>query len=153
MEELTSPPTSAFLRNNIATFIFDCSLPNTEDYRIQITKSLSGASLSGVRKVIAILSPVVYTNNPVLQRSLPTPGERTTTIERADKVMGVKGTPVMFDGKEMWTWERGDGDILDCGLSAGGRGRDTSDIGVGASEGLKRFPSMSRALAMLEGRK
>jgi hypothetical protein len=74
-------------------------------------------------------------------------------IDRADRALGVKGLRELLGSKEVWTWEREDGDLLDCGLTTRGRGRDTGDIGVAAGERLMRFPSMSRALAIIEGRR
>ena len=62
----------------------------------------------------------------------------------------------MLGAREIWTWEKEGGGVLDIGEAKRERdrerGRDTGDIGGSGSEGLKRMSSMTRALA-LRGKK
>ena len=62
----------------------------------------------------------------------------------------------MLGAREIWTWEKEGGGVLDIGEAkrerererGRERGRDTSDIGGAGREGLKRMSSMTRALAL-----
>jgi hypothetical protein len=135
------------LRNNFQSLIFECSITGTDNYWIELTRYLSSASQCGISKVVAILSPARNTSTPRYIHGVTT---REEAIERADWHIGVKSTCVVFGDKEIWTWEKEDGGVLDIGASTRerDRGRDTGDIGISTGEGLKRMSSMTRALAM-----